>query len=163
MVQHPYPTHRWKMMVGTGNGFSGWYFHQFRTHHPWFDADDCSQFPSPGKLLLPPRHYIAGDKKLSQRWWEPLECQEYKDSLPSKCLLWKQETTCSHFFGWLFTVYDHSIPFIPITYHPMLLDVVLVMSSLLFCLFLLREYTCFIHVSCFARFCIFVTHTWSQN
>lgn len=42
-------------------------------------------------------------------------------------------------FGWLFTVYDHSIPFIPITYRPMLLDVVLVMSSLLFCLFLLGE------------------------
>lgn len=27
------------------------------------------------------QHYIAGDKKLSQRWWEPLECQEYKDAV----------------------------------------------------------------------------------
>ncbi|CAK9095801.1 unnamed protein product [Durusdinium trenchii] len=27
------------------------------------------------------QHYIAGDKKLSKRWWAPLECDEYKEAV----------------------------------------------------------------------------------
>lgn len=27
------------------------------------------------------QHYTAGERKLSKRWWEPLECQEYKDAV----------------------------------------------------------------------------------
>lgn len=32
------------------------------------------------------RHYTAGERKLSKRWWAPLECQEYKE--PSQ-LVWQ--------------------------------------------------------------------------
>ncbi|CAJ1388333.1 unnamed protein product [Effrenium voratum] len=27
------------------------------------------------------QHFVAGDKKLSKRWWAPVECEEYKDAV----------------------------------------------------------------------------------